>query len=88
MKTTIDSMIETLLQWRETLPGDTPIAQVLDDEGEMAELIGDIGPGFFVDDFEIGGHGMGRIVCDDDVDGKTDALRVLVLWPRVQKATP
>lgn len=81
---TLDSLIDTLATWRETLPGDTPIAHALDDEGEAAELLGEAMPGFLVP------HRLGefdgrlrRCVSDDDIDGIPEARRALVLWPQI-----
>lgn len=79
---TIDTLMDALTQWRATLPGDTPIAHAIDDEGEAAEPIGEIGPGFLVahrpGEFDAR---LGRVVSDDDVAGEPEARRVLVLWP-------
>jgi hypothetical protein len=83
---TIDTLMDALVQWRETLPGDTPIAHSMDDEGEFAEPIGEIGPGFLVPAYTLEGvcandARLWRVVSDDDVDEEPDARRVLVLWP-------
>jgi hypothetical protein len=87
---TIDTLMDALAQWRETLPGNTPIAHALDDEGEWAETLGEIGPGFLVPTYTRGGDeglGLWSVVSDDDVDGEPDARRVLVLWPYLPEVT-
>jgi hypothetical protein len=80
---TIDTLMDALAQWRETLPGDTPVAHAIDDEGELAEPLGDVGPGFLVRSIHRGviDARLSRVVSDDDVDGEPEARRVLVLWP-------
>lgn len=80
---TIDTLMDALAQWRETLPGDTPIAHAMDDEGEFAEPLGEIGPGFLVPSYTRGviDARLWRVVSDDDVDDEPEARRVLVLWP-------
>jgi hypothetical protein len=87
---TIDTLMGALAQWRETLPGDTPIAHAIDDEGEMAEPLGEIGPGFLVPSYTRGDAidaGLWSVVSDDDVFGEPEARRVLVLWPYLPEVT-
>jgi hypothetical protein len=86
---TIDTLMDALVQWREILPGDTVIAHSIDDEGESAEPIGEITPGFLAPNR----HGeydrrLRRVICDDDVDGEPEARRVLVLWPFLPEVGP
>jgi hypothetical protein len=45
---TIDSLLDVLTEWRKILPGDTPIAHALDDEGNNGELLGEVQVGFLV----------------------------------------
>ena len=80
---TLDTLMDALAQWRETLPGDTPIAHAMDDEGEFAEPLGEIGPGFLVPTYtrDVRNARLWRVVSDDDVDDEPEASRVLVLWP-------
>lgn len=80
---TLDTLMDALVQWRETLPGDTPIAHAIDDKGEMAEPLGEIGPGFLVPSYvlRVIDARLFCVVSDDDVDDEPEARRVLVLWP-------
>jgi len=86
---TIDGLIDILHGLREILPGDTPMAHALDDQGELAELLGEIQAGFLVAHASdvLGSDRLGMIVSDDDVDGIPDAQRVLVLWPMLPEVT-
>jgi len=82
---TIDSLIDILHQWRQALPGDTPVAHAMDDEGNSAELLGEAQPGFLMPP-EQPAERLGWIASDDDIDGLSGARRCLVLWPYIPDA--
>jgi len=80
---TLDLLIDNLIEWRKILPGETPIAHSLDDEGNHAELVGELEPGFLVPNPDDAKLRLGMILDEDWVEGVPNARRVLVLWPEV-----